>query len=79
VTEHNIDARISKSARRLTRCYPRQWRERYGDEFKAMLTEQLGDEPVSRHRTADVLQSALKTRFEYAGLAGDVLDPMNAG
>lgn len=35
----------SKAARRIARLYPRKWRDRYGEEFQALL-EQLPPSPI---------------------------------
>jgi hypothetical protein len=46
-------------ARLLTRLYPRPWRERYGDEFEALLETRPGG-PLGGFRTAaNVVMSAL--------------------
>jgi hypothetical protein len=43
----------------LIRCYPAAWRERYGDEFKAVLDER----PLGPFDVADVLLGALDARL----------------
>lgn len=43
----------------LLRIYPRAWRERYGDEFEALLLGNPGD----LHTLADVLSTALGERL----------------
>ena len=43
-------------ARLLTRLYPRRWRERYGAEFEALLT----DDRNSLHTPVNVVWSALR-------------------
>lgn len=58
-------------ARRLVRWYPRAWRERYGDEFTALLVADLRERPRCLRRTADVAAGALRARAAAAGLAGD--------
>jgi hypothetical protein len=40
--------------RRLLRLYPRQWRQRYGDEFLALLEAR----PVSRTVVVDIIRAA---------------------
>jgi hypothetical protein len=49
--------------------YPARWRERYGEEFRAVLESR----PVGPFDVADVLIGALDarlTRFRFAGVAG---------
>ena len=46
-----------KFARLLVRLYPRDWRERYGEEFEAFLIEQKASS------SANVLSSALAERI----------------
>ena len=43
----------------LIRCYPATWRERYGDEFEAVLEER----PLGPFDVADVLLGALDARL----------------
>jgi hypothetical protein len=43
----------------LIRCYPARWRERYGDEFEAILEER----PLGPFDVADVLLGALDARL----------------
>ena len=46
-------------ARLLTRLYPRNWRERYGVEFEAMLTDNSDGLRAGLDTAADVAWSAL--------------------
>jgi hypothetical protein len=62
-------------ARRALRWYPRQWRERYGDEFEVMLESEIADTPHSPVRSANVIWGGLRNRVAYAGFAGTVLTP----
>jgi hypothetical protein len=43
----------------LIRCYPARWRERYGDEFLAILEER----PLGPYDVADILLGALDARL----------------
>jgi hypothetical protein len=43
----------------LVRCYPAAWRERYGDEFEAILEER----PLGPFDVADILLGALDARL----------------
>jgi hypothetical protein len=67
------DERTLRRAERLMRCYPRVWRERYGEEFVALLLDEFEERPHSPRRTADVLASGLLARAEQAGLTGEGL------
>jgi hypothetical protein len=49
---------------RLIRLYPRQWRERYGDEFAAVLDER----PLGPFDVADVVLGALDAHLHLRGL-----------
>jgi len=62
-----------RRAERLVRCYPPSWRARYGEEFKLLLVDDMGERPRSWRRTADVLRSGLLAHLAYAGLTGRVL------
>ena len=53
---------------RLLRCYPRVWRERYGDEFAALLTDDSTDRPRSLRRDLDVVRAGLCARLAACGL-----------
>jgi hypothetical protein len=54
----------------LLRLYPAAWRERYGDEFAALLEET----PLSLHSVCDVLLGALDARRLGFGRISDMLD-----
>ena len=47
----------------LVRCYPAAWRERYGDEFEAILEER----PLGPFDVADILLGALDARVRTRG------------
>lgn len=61
-------------AERLLRCYPRAWRERYGEEFVELLVEDFADRPRWSGRTCNVVASGLLARISGAGLTGAALD-----
>ncbi len=65
---------IERRARRLMRCYPKRWRQRYGDEFTQLLVDELTDGDLSIARQLDVLAHGAWTRLTHAGLAGSMLD-----
>lgn len=47
----------------LIRCYPARWRDRYGDEFEALLEER----PLGPFDVADVLLGAVDARLRMRG------------
>jgi hypothetical protein len=49
-------------AHALLRCYPRAWRDRYGDEFAALLADDLAERPRSLRRDLDVLRCGVTAR-----------------
>jgi hypothetical protein len=63
-----------RHAGRLLRCYPRAWRERYGEEFAALLMEEWSERPRCARRTVDVVASGLVARLSGAGMTGGSLD-----
>jgi len=75
-TEHDCraeDAAARLRAARLVRWYPRQWRERYADEFTELLVGDIAERPDSLARTLDVARGGLLARLAGAGLAGFAL------
>jgi hypothetical protein len=68
-------ANLERRAERLVRCYPRQWRARYGDEFTQLLVDELADGQRSIFRELDIVVHGIWTRLSYSGLAGTVLEP----
>ena len=60
-----------RRAARLLRWYPRDWRERYGDEFLELLVDDLEERPHSIDRLLDVARSGLVVRLAAAGLGVD--------
>jgi hypothetical protein len=62
-------------ARLLTRLYPRPWRERYGEEFEALLESEGG----GLRTPANVLWSAMHERI-FPTIGGDMnRDPGSFG
>jgi hypothetical protein len=55
----------------MLRWYPRAWRERYGDEFIAMLEDTVGNEAPRLSTRASVAASGLRERGYEAGLVGE--------
>jgi hypothetical protein len=64
----------ARRAEHLLRWYPRVWRERYGEEFMALLMEDLAERPRWSGRTINVMGSGLLARLTAAGLTGSALD-----
>jgi len=60
-------------AQLLTRLYPRDWRERYGEEFEALLQDGRSDLRTS----ANVLWSALRERI-FPTRGGNMDQPVNS-
>ena len=52
----------------LIRCYPAAWRERYGEEFGAILEER----PLGPFDVTDILLGALDARLRLRGQRADV-------
>jgi hypothetical protein len=57
-----------RRAARLTRLYPRAWRERYGEEFAALLVDDILERPRSVSRVASVVRCGTTARLVAAGL-----------
>jgi hypothetical protein len=71
---------FDRVGRRL-RLYPKEWRNRYGEEFAALLTSDLSERPRSLARDLDLLRSALLAHLSIVGLreqAGTLADPKRA-
>jgi len=64
--------------RRLLLWYPRDWRDRYGDEFAELLIAEQAEQGPSRRRTVNVAATGLRARLAGVGLAGHPLDPAAA-
>jgi hypothetical protein len=67
-------ARACRRAARLARWYPREWRARYGDEFVALLVDDLVERPRSCSRHLDIARNGTLARLAVAGLGGTSLD-----
>jgi hypothetical protein len=64
-----------RRAHRLLRCYPPGWRARYGEEFVALLVDEMEERPRSLRRTVDVIGSGALARLASAGLVDSGLAP----
>jgi hypothetical protein len=51
------------AARLLTRLYPQPWRERYGEEFEALLLDSRGSLRSDLHTCVNVARSAFSERI----------------
>jgi hypothetical protein len=60
-------SRAEKRARRLLLSYPRAWRERYGDEFSALLLADIAERPRSWSRALDVARRGGAARLGLGG------------
>jgi len=67
--------RPDRRAARLVRWYPRSWRARYGEEFVALLVDDISERPRAPRRTLDVMRGGLFARLTAGGLAGDLRGP----
>jgi hypothetical protein len=54
--------------RALIRCYPARWRDRYGDEFEAILEER----PLGPFDVADILLGALDAQLRLRRVGTDI-------
>jgi hypothetical protein len=63
-------------ASRLLRWYPRDWRERYGDEFEAVLSSSLSNGAGSFRLSLNVAREGIGARLESAGLVGNSAAPL---
>ena len=71
-----IDPRIMARAARLLRWYPREWRERYGDEFEAVLSSSLSDGKGSFRLSFNVAREGMVARLEDLGWVGTSASPL---
>jgi hypothetical protein len=74
--ESTIDRRAATRAAQLLRWYPKDWRERYGDEFEALLCSSLTDGKGGIRFSIDVAREGLVTRLESAGFVGQSAPPL---
>ncbi|HEX4433865.1 MAG TPA: hypothetical protein VH012_03485 [Acidimicrobiales bacterium] len=74
-----MSAAALQRAERLLRWYPREWRARYGEEFVALLVDDLQERPRSLQRSLDVAGNGFVARLAVVGLGGHCLDPDDNG
>jgi hypothetical protein len=60
-----------RRAARLVRWYPTAWRDRYGDEFVALLVDDIGERSISARRALDVARAGCVAHWRCGGLARD--------
>ena len=65
-----------RSPSKLLRWYPRAWRERYGDEFAALLEDSAADGRLTFASRVSIVGSGLRERARGAGLTGDTASPV---
>jgi hypothetical protein len=68
-------ASLERRAERLARWYPREWRDRYGDEFIQLLIDELAENRRSAYRNVNVMLHGMWSRLAYLGLVGTVRGP----
>ena len=66
---------IERRARRSLWWYPAPWRQRFGDEFVALMEDDLTERPQSPARTANVVRAGLFARLADLGVVGRTVDP----
>jgi hypothetical protein len=59
----------------MLRWYPAGWRARYGDEFAAMVEDDLGGRPPTAGFRWSIARSGINERLRSAGLVGDSVPP----
>ena len=57
--------------------YPPSWRERYGEELKALMEDTLGDRPPSPRFRLSIAWAGLRERGHEAGVIGKTAPPAN--
>ena len=67
--------RAERTARRLLRWYPKEWRSRYGDEFTELLISDCSERPQCPSRTANIAWSSMVARSATTGLVGRPFEP----
>ncbi len=63
--------------KKMLRWYPFEWRERYGDEFVALLEDSLHDGSPSLRLRISTAWAGLRERGHHSGLLGDHQTPTN--
>jgi hypothetical protein len=71
-----LNPRIMARVTRLLRWYPRDWRERYGDEFEAVLSSSMSDGKGSFRLSFNVAREGIVARLASLGLVGNASPPL---
>jgi hypothetical protein len=74
-----LSREAGQRAQRLLRWYPCEWRARYGEEFVALLVDDLEERPRSLHRSLDIAGNGFVARLAVVGLGGRSLQPDDNG
>jgi hypothetical protein len=72
---NDMRSRASRKAMRSLRWYPAAWRERFGDEFVALVEDEIAEHPKSARRTLNVAWKGSVARLADLGLVGQTPDP----
>jgi hypothetical protein len=65
----------ARTVRFLLRCYPRAWRERYGEELETLLAQMRTDGVATHRAQMDIVRAGVAERLLSSGLAGDGAPP----
>ena len=71
-----LDPNSAARVARLLRWYPAHWRERYGDEFAAVLASSLSDGKGGLRLSFNVVREGMAARLEEAGFVGRLAPPL---
>lgn len=71
-----LNPRIMARVARLLHWYPREWRERYGEEFEAVLSSSLSDGKGGFRLSFNVAREGTVARLESMGLVGNSAPPL---
>jgi MFS family permease len=66
---------IDPTNRSMLRWYPAGWRARYGDEFAAMIEDDLAGKPPTVRYRLSIARSGLNEQLHEAGLVGNSVGP----
>lgn len=65
----------ARTAERWLRCYPRAWRERYGEELMELIAAMSDDGRVAWRVRLDLLRAGARERLRESGLGGRDISP----
>lgn len=77
IVELDVKSNAAHSARRAQRSlhwYPKAWRQRFGDEYVALLEAELLERPRSARRSFNVAWKGSIARLADLGIAGSTVD-----